>query len=144
VYINGQLTTINYSKPYDVLLLQAHTESEFREIFEREMKARFDPKLNKMQEWLYGDRIKSLSRETLKDIVDSRRGMGKTTAQALKQIVEAIQNPNKPVKLLHDHGVNTSTVQQRQYRTVVKDLLDKLDFKFMVIREHDNTLTFEV
>jgi hypothetical protein len=136
--------TCKISTPSFPVLLNASTEAEFREQFEKVMTEKFAPKLNKMQTWLYGNRVYSLTREQIKDIVENGRGMGNTTAQALQDILQAIKTPNKPVYLLHDHGANSSAFQRQEYRRVVQNLIDKLEFKFMVIREHNQTLTFEV
>lgn len=118
-------------------------EAEMRASLEEFFEKSFAPKPNKIQKYVYGeDRLKNMDRNILKDIVDNNRGMGNTTAHAMKQVAEAIQNPGKAIKLVSDHGEGNPRLAG--YLNVVQELIIKLDLKFMVIRAAQQTLTFEV
>lgn len=137
--------SFDFTMPKQCIALTASTEAEFRNIFEKQMYEMFAPKLNKMQQYVYGERASSLDRESLKNFVENKRGMGNTTAQAMSQVVETIRNPNKPIKLVPDHGDSAAIFNAPGgYRFVVQQIIDKLDLKFMVIRNAERTLTFEV
>lgn len=128
---------------YD-LSIHGCTEEELRKSFESAMEA-FKPKLNKLQEHLYGQRVYNFTPEILKGIVDNKRGTGKTTAQAMKQIAEAIQNPGKEIKLVDDDGRDSGAgLAGKQYRDVVQEIITKLDLKFMVIKQTQHTLKFDI
>lgn len=116
-------------------------EKELREEFEKLIEQRFTPKLNKLQQELYGDR--HFGKEMIKDIVENKRGCGKTTAHAMKQIAEAIQNPGKAINL-HNDEINTVPANRIYINDVVRPMIEKLGLKFMVIRQVEQTLTFEV
>lgn len=121
-------------------------EQEMRQSMEEFFEKYFAPKPNKIQKHVYGDRLLNhMTRAALKDIVDNNRGMGNTTAHAMKQIAEAIQNPGKAIKLVSDHGDNGPAYSiPGGYRDVVKGIIEKLDLKFLVIRDTQRTLTYEV
>lgn len=122
--------------------ISGENEEQLREMFESCMERMFKPQLNKLQQQLYGDR--NLDRKTLQNIVENNRGMGKTTAHAMKQIADAIQNPGKPVYLFNDENSCSFAASRLYIRDVVMPMIEKLGLQFMVIRHHDNTLTFEV
>jgi hypothetical protein len=128
--------------PIYTVTIEGFTQAHLRKAFEDAMNSEF-PKLNKLQEHLYGSQAHSFTREMLKDIVDNNRGMGKTTAHAMKQIAEAIQNPGKEIILFNDE--NSTTAAGRFYiNDVVKPMIEKLGLKFMVISDTKQTLKFDV
>jgi hypothetical protein len=134
--------TIDWKGGAVTIELTGSSEEEMRKSFDVAMREVF-PKLNKMQEYLYDSRVHAFTREMLKDIVKNNRGMGKTTAHAMKQIAEAIQNPSKEIALFNDE--NSTTAAGRFYiNDVVKPIIEKLGLKFMVIYQNRQTLKFDV
>ena len=101
---------------------------------------------NKMQKHIYGDRLNSLPREQKQKIISEYRGTGNTTRQALKQIIEAGENPNVPIRLKHDHaGADGFSYGMRGgYLCLVQNLIDKLEFKFYELNRSTGTLTFKI
>lgn len=142
-YWNNVVGSLKLTLPVQTLLVQGSSESECREIFEREMKARFAPKLNKLQQELYGNR--GFTNDTLKGIVANNRGTGKTTAHAMKQIAEAIENPGKEIELHRDDLDRRYGWATGEYITnTVKPMIEKLGLKFMTIDNVRQTIKFEV
>lgn len=134
--------TINWQGGAVTIELTGSSEEEMRKSFDAAMLEMF-PKLNKMQEYLYDSRVHAFTREMLKDIVKNNRGMGKTTAHAMKQIAEAIQNPGKEVKLFNDESPSIAAASF-YINDVVKPMIEKLGLKFMVISDTKQTLKFDV
>jgi hypothetical protein len=135
--------TINWQGGAVTLELTGSSEEEMRKSFDAAMLEMF-PKLNKMQEYLYYSRVHAFTREMLKDIVKNNRGMGKTTAHAMKQIAEAIQHPGKEIKLCNDEFASIHATTKVYINDVVKPMIEKLGLKFMVINENRQTLKFDV
>lgn len=90
----------------------------------------------------YAAYLMALPTEKLEEVLKNNPCSGKTTAKALEHIVKAIQNPGVSVELVHDQG--TSEAHGRFMRQRVGELIDQLEFKFLVIGHIRNTLTFEI
>lgn len=119
------------------------SEAEYRAEFEKVMQEKYAPKLNKMQAHVYAGLTFDIA--TVKNIVENNRGMGKTTAHAMKQIAEAIQNPNVPIKLKSDHGGGLIGYRiTGGYKDVVANIIKKLGLQFMEFDDVHQTLTFKV
>lgn len=98
-------------------------------------------KVNLLAKTLYGN-INSYSVEALETIVNENRGSGQTTGTALKYISESILNPGQSVKLIHDHADLPRS--NRDMREIVKNLIETLEFKYLVISKTSNTLTYKI
>jgi hypothetical protein len=99
-------------------------------------------KVNKLGKELYGKHLEILNNDALRTIVEENRGSGRSTATALAYISQAMRHPHKPVRLIHDHM--DMPVNNKEMCMIVERLIEKLEFKYLVVRRSQNTLTYEI
>jgi uncharacterized protein YoaH (UPF0181 family) len=85
----------------------------------------------------------SLSKEAWEEVNKERR-LGKSTADALAIVAEALRNPNQPIKL-YDHAAKTWTpILDHITIPNVQKVIESMGLKSFSLNKADKTLTYKV
>lgn len=101
------------------------------------------PEPNRLQKFLYGEGLESMSDEMVRDIVVNNRGCGTSTAKVLRNIAAAIEAKGVPVAIEFEYEHKTD-VQKKYFREYIRSVVTKLDLKYIDINPICDTIKLDI